>query len=79
MEYKYLAHLTGRSQYYEAVSTNPFFAKPCLRYCSQVEKIMDIMRDADVKDGMFPTRWAVSNALPLNGAQPPRMNLTMPS
>ena len=35
--------------------------------CRQVEKIMDIMRDADIEDGMFPTRWAVSNALPLNG------------
>ena len=35
----------------------------------QVEKIMDIMRDADISEGRFPTRWTISNALPANGTR----------
>lgn len=34
---------------------------------SQVENIMDIMHDANITDGMFPTRWSISKAIPLNG------------
>lgn len=49
LEYKYLAHLTGRKQYF-----------------SHVEHIMDIMRDAHVKDGMFPTKWKLNTARPAN-------------
>ncbi|KZT02414.1 glycoside hydrolase family 47 protein [Laetiporus sulphureus 93-53] len=49
LEYKYLAHLTGRRQYYDSV-----------------EHIMDIMRDANITDGMFPTRWSLSKGVPIN-------------
>ncbi|KAI0076610.1 seven-hairpin glycosidase [Panus rudis PR-1116 ss-1] len=49
MEYKYLAHLTGRRQYYD-----------------NVERIMDIMRDAPVEGGFFPTRWRLQGARPYN-------------
>ncbi|KAF9809117.1 hypothetical protein IEO21_07552 [Rhodonia placenta] len=49
LEYKYLAHLTGRREYFE-----------------DVERIMDIMRDAQVTDGMFPTRWNLSKGTPMN-------------
>ncbi|PCH44157.1 glycoside hydrolase family 47 protein [Wolfiporia cocos MD-104 SS10] len=49
LEYKYLAHLTGRRQYYESV-----------------ERIMDVMRDANVKGGMFPTKWNLIQGTPSN-------------
>ncbi|KAH9951155.1 glycoside hydrolase [Amylocystis lapponica] len=35
-------------------------------YYDHVEKIMDIMRNANVTDGMFPTRWTLSDATPMN-------------
>lgn len=69
LEYKYLAHLTGRRQYFDNASF-PFdssmmvFHSPLI---AQVEKIMDIMRDANVTDGMFPTRWNLGDAKPSNG------------
>ncbi|KAI0918074.1 hypothetical protein AcV5_002851 [Taiwanofungus camphoratus] len=49
LEYKYLAHLTGRRHYYD-----------------YVERIMDVMRDADVHEGMFPTKWDIISGSPLN-------------
>lgn len=33
----------------------------------QVERIMDVMKAAKVKDGMFPTRWKMNTATPSNG------------
>lgn len=49
LEYKYLAHLTGRREYYD-----------------HVERIMDIMQAAKVKDGMFPTKWKMLSGEPSN-------------
>lgn len=49
LEYKYLAHLTGRKEYFE-----------------HVERIMDLMALAEVKDGMFPTKWKMDTAEPAN-------------
>ncbi|OCH87824.1 seven-hairpin glycosidase [Obba rivulosa] len=49
LEYKYLAHLTGRRQYFDTV-----------------EKAMDIVRNADVTDGQFPTKWHVETGKPIN-------------
>ena len=38
---------------------------------------MDIMLNANITDGMFPTKWALSNAIPVNGtyAHPARLIL----
>ncbi|KAI0352086.1 seven-hairpin glycosidase [Trametes cingulata] len=47
MEYKYLAHLTGRREYFD-----------------RVERIMDLMNDADVKDNQFATKWHVMTGKP---------------
>ncbi|CCM04166.1 uncharacterized protein FIBRA_06328 [Fibroporia radiculosa] len=49
LEYKYLAHLTGRREYFQ-----------------RVDRIMDIMRDANVTEGKFPTRWSSGKAVPKN-------------
>ncbi|EGN96700.1 glycoside hydrolase family 47 protein [Serpula lacrymans var. lacrymans S7.3] len=51
LEYKYLAHLTGRSQYYH-----------------KVEAIMDIMHNANIKDGLYPTLWNLKDGTPTNSA-----------
>ncbi|TFY60511.1 hypothetical protein EVJ58_g5099 [Rhodofomes roseus] len=49
LEYKYLAHITGRQEYFQ-----------------RVEHIMDLMHDANVTDGMFPTKWNLSKGIPTN-------------
>ncbi|KAI0796069.1 glycoside hydrolase [Abortiporus biennis] len=49
MEYKYLAHLTGRHEYFD-----------------KVERIMDVMIDAPVQNGIFPTKWNMNTATPSN-------------
>ena len=67
VEYKYLARLTGRAQYYEKVRS-PIHDTNSAE-CPQVETIMDIMRDANITDGMFPTKWAMKNAIPVNGTR----------
>ncbi|KAF7371048.1 alpha-1,2-Mannosidase [Mycena sanguinolenta] len=47
MEYKYLAHLTGRPDYFE-----------------KTEKIMDIMYNADIPAGEFPSQWDIKTGKP---------------
>ncbi|KAK7687285.1 hypothetical protein QCA50_009790 [Cerrena zonata] len=49
LEYKYLAHLTGRQQYFD-----------------NVEKIMDIMREVEIEEGKFPTKWSHRTGRPSN-------------
>ncbi|KAF7317660.1 alpha-1,2-Mannosidase [Mycena kentingensis (nom. inval.)] len=49
MEFKYLAHLTGRAEYF-----------------SKSEKVMDIMTDAQITDGQFPTQWDYHSGKPSN-------------
>ncbi|KAF8166576.1 glycoside hydrolase [Mycena galopus ATCC 62051] len=49
MEYKYLAHLTGRAEYFE-----------------KTERIMDIMYNASITDGQFPSQWDSTTAKPVN-------------
>ena len=50
VEYKYLAHLTGRKVYFD-----------------RVERIMDLMNDADLEEDRFPTKWLVTAGKPTNG------------
>ena len=50
MEYKYLAHLTGRKVYFD-----------------RVERIMDLMNDAELEEDRFPTKWLVTTGKPANG------------
>ncbi|KAF7969462.1 hypothetical protein HWV62_27311 [Athelia sp. TMB] len=49
MEYKYLAHLTGRTQYYD-----------------KVEHVMEIMYNASIPEGLFPTKWDLEKGIPSN-------------
>ncbi|KAJ6485633.1 glycoside hydrolase [Mycena sanguinolenta] len=49
MEYKYLAYLTGRPEYFE-----------------KTEKIMDIMYNADITGGEFPSQWDTTTGRPSN-------------
>ena len=48
----------------------PSHAKCCdaqVLVVHKVEKIMDLMRDADVKDGKFPTKWNMHTGRPSTG------------
>ncbi|KAH9852168.1 seven-hairpin glycosidase [Lenzites betulinus] len=47
MEYKYLAHLTGRQEYFD-----------------RVERMMDLMNEANVEGDKFPTKWSVMTGRP---------------
>ncbi|KAJ7708869.1 glycoside hydrolase [Mycena rosella] len=49
MEYKYLAHLTGRAEYFE-----------------RTEKIMQIMYNASITEGQFPSQWDLQTGKPSN-------------
>ncbi|KAJ7249562.1 glycoside hydrolase [Mycena haematopus] len=49
MEFKYLAHLTGRADYFE-----------------KTEKIMDIMYNASITAGEFPSQWDPNTGKPVN-------------
>ncbi|TBU30171.1 seven-hairpin glycosidase [Dichomitus squalens] len=49
VEYKYLAHLTGRKEYFDTV-----------------ERVMDLMANAELEDDMFPTKWSVKTGKPSN-------------
>ncbi|KAF7345377.1 alpha-1,2-Mannosidase [Mycena venus] len=49
MEFKYLAHLTKRAEYYE-----------------KTEHVMEIMYNASIEGGQFPTQWDVSTGKPMN-------------
>ncbi|KAI9062582.1 glycoside hydrolase family 47 protein [Trametes sanguinea] len=49
MEYKYLAHLTGRKEYFD-----------------KVERIMDLMNEAQLNNGQFATKWSSLTGKPIN-------------
>ncbi|KAJ7156812.1 glycoside hydrolase [Mycena crocata] len=49
MEYKYLAHLTGRAEYFE-----------------RTEKVMEVMYNANLTGGQFPTQWDANTGKPIN-------------
>lgn len=67
MEYKYLAHLTGRAEYFHKVCLHLENALHVVAdICAQVENMMDIMVHATVEKGMFPTRWSLWKAKPVN-------------
>lgn len=55
---KYLAHLTGRKDYYLKVVIFLRYETRMNSYLTiKVEKIMQTMYTANVTDGMFPTMW----------------------
>lgn len=71
LEYKYLAHLTGRRKYFDHVRASAVFelVKPhCSTFYlpSQVERLMDLMLNAEVQEGMLPTKWIPSTGKPSN-------------
>ncbi|EFI27370.1 mannosyl-oligosaccharide alpha-1,2-mannosidase [Coprinopsis cinerea okayama7 len=49
MEYKYLAHLTGREEYF-----------------NRTERIMKLMHEAPLNEGLFPSMWDQHNGAPTN-------------
>ncbi|KAJ7780232.1 glycoside hydrolase [Mycena maculata] len=49
MEYKYLAHLTGRAEYFD-----------------KTQHIMEIMYNASITEGQFPTQWDAKTGKPSN-------------
>ncbi|KAJ7483162.1 glycoside hydrolase [Mycena latifolia] len=49
MEYKYLAHLTHRADYFK-----------------KTEKIMQVMYNATITEGQFPTQWDAETGKPIN-------------
>ncbi|KAJ4473608.1 glycoside hydrolase [Lentinula aciculospora] len=49
LEYKYLAHLTGKPGYFE-----------------KAERCMQLMYEANVTDGIFPTQWNTKTGAPSN-------------
>ncbi|KAF9269091.1 seven-hairpin glycosidase [Marasmius fiardii PR-910] len=49
MEYKYLAHLTGKREYFE-----------------KSERAMKVMYDSNITDGLFPTQWNPTTAMPIS-------------
>ena len=67
LEYKYLAKVTGRAEYYEKVRFLFSFRIPSIMdACMQVERIMDIFYAVNVTDGLFSNRW-FDNGTPLGG------------
>lgn len=64
MEYKYLAHLTGRSEYFEKVGVLLSGTPREVNSRSQVEAMMDMVVSSDVADGAFPTRWGLFSGKP---------------
>ena len=70
VEYKYLAHLTGRREYFDAVRViiPTEMGLSLSWFCFiQVERIMKLMYDAELQDDMFPTKWSIMTARPSNG------------
>ena len=72
LEYKYLAHVTGKRKYYDVVSKNRFFndvlnANWVVDYF-QAEKINNILYTANVTnlDGLFPTAFNLKTGRPAN-------------
>ncbi|KAL0060424.1 hypothetical protein AAF712_012793 [Marasmius tenuissimus] len=49
MEFKYLAHLTGKKEYFE-----------------NAERVMQVMYDSNITDGLYPTQWNTRTAVPSN-------------
>ncbi|GAW02036.1 glycoside hydrolase family 47 protein [Lentinula edodes] len=49
LEYKYLAHITGKPEYFE-----------------KAERCMQLMYEANVTDGIFPTQWNTKTGAPSN-------------
>lgn len=71
MEYKYLARLTDRPEFYQkvrkSVKKNPFFLPKLIRTrVIQVERIMHILRATQSNLGMWPTRFNIESGLPMN-------------
>jgi hypothetical protein len=67
LEYKYLAKVTGRAEYYEKVRFPFSFRIPSIMdACMQVERIMDVFYAANTTDGLFANRW-FDNGTPLGG------------
>ncbi len=72
MEYKYLAHLTGRKKYFDKVRSFIHIGYPSSQAnhgLRQVERVMELMYSADLKDDKFPTKWLVSTGQPSNGTR----------
>lgn len=65
MEYKYLAHVTGRSHYYNKVCET-LASFDCTKITLQVEHVMEIMYKASVPNGLFPTKWDLESGAPRN-------------
>jgi len=67
LEYKYLAKVTGRVEYYEKVRFLFSFRIPSIMdACMQVERIMDVFYTVNATDGLFADRW-FDNGTPLGG------------
>jgi mannosyl-oligosaccharide alpha-1,2-mannosidase len=73
LEFKYLAHMTGRTAYYHKVSPS-LVAKMRITDSQQlqVENVMDKMAHANISQGLLPTMWDATLATPKNGACPCR-------
>jgi len=58
LEYKYLAKVTGRVEYYEEVRFPFSFRIPSIMDAiMQVERIMDVFYAVNATDGLFADRW----------------------
>ena len=58
LEYKYLARVTGRAEYYKKVRfLFSFRILSIMDACMQVERIMDIFYAVNVTDGLFASKW----------------------
>jgi hypothetical protein len=72
LEFKYLAKITGRSQYYHAVSCAlPRLILASSNMCGmKVEKGMHIMETTKMTDGLglLPTSWNTESGKPTNSA-----------
>ena len=57
LEFKYLAKLTGRKEYYERVSISYSEGVLKSQELLQVEHVMELMYQAKPKDGLFTDKW----------------------
>ena len=79
LEFKYLAKLTGRKEYYERVCVPSLFISTTTEvfFFVQVQAAMNVFYRANVKDGLFNNIWLMEDGTPAGGKSSSVNNFTI--
>jgi len=79
LEFKYLAKLTGRREYYERVCAPTLFnsAMTDIYFSVQAQTAMNVFYRANVKDGLFNDNWLMKDGAPTGGKSSSVTNFTI--